>query len=507
MTSTCSRSFPNASSAGIVVNVSYTYDNLNRLSTVTDNRLGGSANTTTYSYDTANNVVTVTYPNTLQSTYQYDTLNRLTSMTASSNTAYGYTLGPTGIRTQALETSGRTVNWSFDGIYRLTGETVSGDQHYNGSVSYGLDPVGNRLSASSSLHGINSGSFNYNADDELSGELYDANGNVTASGGKTFAYDSQNRLTSMNGGAVRIVYDGDGNRVAKTANGVTTQYLVDDLNPTGYPQVVEEIVNGAPEREYTYGLQRIDEDQVIQGAWVPSFYGYDGFGTVRQLTNAAGAVTDTYEYDAFGNQITSTGTTPNEMLYRGEQYDSDLALYYLRARYYNPQSGRFMSRDPNAGMSVVPATLHKYLYASADPANRMDPSGRDALFETGVLLERDTIKVPYLNAMGCVAGIGFGAIAELKVWQDKVSWVSVIYGCATAAWSPAGFVKLAKTAVDVGTCAWAVEEAIRSYNEYQENMSSTSTEYFTNLFANSLGAISGCAATGLGIVVEGTGGE
>lgn len=105
-------------------------------------------------------------------------------MTAA-NIGYGYTLGPTGIRTQALETSGRTVTWSFDGIYRLTGETVSGDQNYNGSVGYGLDPVGNRLSATSTLHGVNSGGFSYNADDELSGELYDANGNVTASGGKT----------------------------------------------------------------------------------------------------------------------------------------------------------------------------------------------------------------------------------------------------------------------------------------------------------------------------------
>jgi hypothetical protein len=54
------------------------------------------------------------------------------------------------------------------------------------------------------------------------------------------------------------------------------------------------------------------------------------------LTNAAGAVTDTYEYDAFGNKINSTGTTPNNYLYRSEQYDPDLGLYYLRARYYNP---------------------------------------------------------------------------------------------------------------------------------------------------------------------------
>ncbi len=60
---------------------------------------------------------------------------------------------------------------------------------------------------------------------------------------------------------------------------------------------------------------------------------------------SAGAVTDSYEYDAFGNKVNSTGSTPNNYLYRGEQWDSDLGLYYLRARYYNPLTGRFMSRE------------------------------------------------------------------------------------------------------------------------------------------------------------------
>jgi YD repeat-containing protein len=70
----------------------------------------------------------------------------------------------------------------------------------------------------------------------MSTETYDANGNTLTSGGRNFAYDSENRLTSMNSGAVSIVYDGFGNRVAETAGGVTTKYLVeDDVNPTGLP--------------------------------------------------------------------------------------------------------------------------------------------------------------------------------------------------------------------------------------------------------------------------------
>ncbi len=88
-----------------------------------------------------------------------------------------------------------------------------------------------------------------------------------------------------------------------------------------------------------------------------------------------------YEYDAFGNEVNHTGTTPNNYLYRGEQYDSDLGLYYLRARYMNPATGRFISRDPEEGKPVDPKTLHKYLYASGDPVNRVDPRGRDDLVE------------------------------------------------------------------------------------------------------------------------------
>lgn len=88
------------------------------------------------------------------------------------------------------------------------------------------------------------------------------------------------------------------------------------------------------------------------------------------------AATDSYEYDAYGNSFTVSGSTPNEMMYRGEQFDSDLGLYYLRARYYNLLTGRFMSRDPENGKLTDPKSLHKYLYAAGDPINLSDPTGR-----------------------------------------------------------------------------------------------------------------------------------
>jgi large repetitive protein len=181
----------------------------------------------------------------------------------------------------------------------------------------------------------------------LSTETYDNNGNTTFTGGKTLGYDSENHLISMTeaGTTVSMKYDAFGNRVSKTVNGVTTQYLVeDDVNPTGYPQVLDELTGSAVTRTYTFGLQRISENlsPSVTGnaAWTPSFYGYDGGGSVRQLTNSVGQVMYSYEYDAFGNSFTKQGTTPNNYLYRDEQYDSDLGLYYLRARYYNPNTGR-----------------------------------------------------------------------------------------------------------------------------------------------------------------------
>jgi len=358
--------------------MSYTYDDLNRLATVTDNRLAGN-NVTTYTYDNASNVATVTLPNGVQSSFTYDTLNRVKGL-SSQPASYTYQRGPTGNLLSGTESSGRQVNWSYDGIYRLTNETVSlAPSQNNGAVSYGLDPVGNRLSESSSLPGVASGSWTFNSDDQISSETYDANGNVIAAGGKTFSYDSQNKLVSMNGGVASIVYDAFGERVAKSVNGVVTRYLVeDDVNPTGLPQVFDEL-NGAGQvaRAYAYGLQRVDEEQVLNGALTPSFYGYDGGGNVAHLTDATGKVTDSYEYDAFGNSFTVSGTTPNNYLYRGEQFDSDLGLYYLRARYYNPASGRFYSRDPKDGRRTNPQSLHKYLYANGDPVNGIDPMGRE----------------------------------------------------------------------------------------------------------------------------------
>jgi RHS repeat-associated protein len=350
--------------------LNYTYDNAGNLLTLKSANVSGASDT--YTYDVLNRLNTVV-DSSGTTTYTYDQLNRLTQMGSAKGSAlasYAYTLGAAGNRTSVAELSGRTVNYGYDSLYRLTQEAVTADPNgKNGTVAYAYDNVGNRQQMASTLNAVPAGVFFYNNNDQLATDTYDANGNTTSSAGIQSAYDFENHMVRK--GAVTIVYDGDGNRVAETVAGATTKYLVDTQNPTGYAQVVDELQSGAVVRTYSFGLERISEKQSAG----TSFYGYDGHGSVRFLMNSAGAVTDSYDYDAFGNLINQTGSTPNNYLFAGEQYDPALALYYNRARYLNTNTGRFWSMDNYEGDSEAPLSLHKYLYGSGNPVNRVDPTG------------------------------------------------------------------------------------------------------------------------------------
>jgi RHS repeat-associated protein len=128
--------------------------------------------------------------------------------------------------------------------------------------------------------------------------------------------------------------------------------------------------------QYVYGLDLISQKR----GGTTTYYGYDGLGTVRYLSSSAGAVTDTYTFDAFGiliGQTPSSGQTLNHYRYTGEQWDSDLGMYYLRARYYKPELGRFWTMDTFEGSPSNPLSLHKYLYCYDNPVNGTDPSGHE----------------------------------------------------------------------------------------------------------------------------------
>ncbi len=356
----------------------YAYDDLNRLETVTDPDGG----VTSYVYDKVGNRKSVTYPNGIVAEYMYDRLHRLIKL-ENRNAAgdlisgYIYTLGPAGNREQIEELhSGRVVKYAYDELHRLTAEEITDPVLGNETISYAHDAFGNRLTESGSGGTI---SYSYNDNDELETEGglsygYDDNGNAVSRDGVIFGYDYENRLVSA--GSANYAYDADGIRVSSAADGSTTDYLVDKNRQ--YAQVLEER-NGGSSVSYVYGDDLISRKQGGENR----YYVYDGHGSVRQLTDATGAVTDSYIYDAFGNLRDHLGGSDNRYLYAGEQYDSASGLYYLRARYYDPESGRFLTHDPYPGRLNEPVTLHRYLYGNANPVMYTDPSGKFAL--TGLL--------------------------------------------------------------------------------------------------------------------------
>jgi RHS repeat-associated protein len=399
--------------------VDYDYDILNRLSEVKDNRLSGSQNTS-YSYDAVGNLQSYSYPNQVTTSYAYNNLNRLTTLSVANGqtnlASYAYTLGSSGNRTAVTENTGRTVNYVYDDLYRLTSETIANSAN-NGSISYSFDAVGNRLQRNSSVNLVASQSSTYDANDRLNSDVYDNNGSTKVSNGKSYNYDFENKLTSTSDG-ITVVYDGDGNRVSKTVNGITTKYLVDTNNLTGYAQVVEELVSGQVTKQYTYGLDLISQRQNSS----VSFYNYDGHGSVRGLSNTSGSVTDTYTYDAFGTLIERIGTTSNSYLYAGEQFDSDLGFYYNRARYLNVETGRFISQDTYEGDQFEPKSLHKYTYAENDGVNKIDPSGNFTLTEAAIVV----------GVISVIAAIFYGIyyIKNLKTpirasWKWENTWESI----------------------------------------------------------------------------------
>ena len=366
--------------------VAYAWDAADQLSSVTDNRLGGE---TTAAYTATGRPASLAQPNGVSAAYGYDSLDRVLSMAwkkaaAPAFASWAYTYSPRGQRSTATDVTGREATYDYDTASRLTAETITGDPSGavgNGALTYSVDPVGNRLTRASTLAALGAQSFSYDLNDELTSDTYDANGNTTSSGGHTYGYDFENRLVSKDGGAVTVVYDGDGNRVSKAVGGMTTTYLVDDLNPTGFLQVMDEVSSGVVQVRYTFGNMLVSETRTPSTSAATSFYGYDAHRNIAFLTDATGTVTDTYDYDAWGNVVAATVSTPNTRLYEGQEFDPDIGLINLRARQYNPSTGRFLTIDPLMGRLLKPTSLNRYLSADADPENLWDPNGSQVAIE------------------------------------------------------------------------------------------------------------------------------
>jgi RHS repeat-associated protein len=199
----------------------------------------------------------------------------------------------------------------------------------------------------------------------------------------TYVYDPANRLataTMPDGRIANFAYDADGRLTRESVGSVVRNYAWNELSDYG-DVVYESDGAGAPVANYSYGA-----DELVQRLGTSSsYYVQDGLGSVVGLTNSAGAQTDRYRYDAWGVRTLVTGATPNPYGYRGQFSDDATSLLYLRARWFTPGTGRFLTRDTAQFRLDDPIDLNRYTYAGANPINMYDPSGYTAAAEYGMI--------------------------------------------------------------------------------------------------------------------------
>ena len=351
----------------------YAFDTLNRLQTLTPPSAITSGNFG-FGYDGLSRRTSLTRPNSITTNYSYDNLSRLLSVLHKngSTTLDGasYTVDNAGNRTAKTDQyASVTSNYTYDNIYELTQVT----QGASTTESYSYDPVGNRTAS------LGVSSYTTNSSNELTSTsnatyTYDYNGNtltkVVSSNTTSFAWDFENRLSTVTlqngGGTVSFKYDPFGRRIYKSSSSGTSIYAYDGDN------LVEEAnSSGTAVARYSQGLN-IDEPLAMLRSSATSFYDADGLGTITSLANTAGSLAQTYTFDSFGNQTSSSGSLTNPFRYTARESDPETGLYYYRARYYDSGAGRFLSEDPIAFL----AGTNFYTYVENGPAVWADPSGQ-----------------------------------------------------------------------------------------------------------------------------------
>ncbi|MEW6059526.1 MAG: DUF6531 domain-containing protein [Actinomycetota bacterium] len=368
--------------------IAYGYDDADRLTGVTTGGL-----TTEYGYDPASNIATITRPNGVDQTRSYDRAGRLTSISdgdgVTTISSFVYTLDSVGNPTQAA-TSSETIAYDYDDLYRLILACYTPDcagQELSG-IGYTYDPVGNRLTEIRyGVSGSTTTAYEYNADDELTRTLgpgggtdysYDPNGNQTQAGSRTFAYDLQNRLisTTSSGTTEAYSYDGDGNRLSMATDGMVSREYLWDQNAPLPKLAIERDGAGPPLRWYVYG-QELTPLSMSTGD-SEHYYLSDLLGSVANLTSAEGSREWSYRYEPFGAARVTMQEDPaapaNLVRFTGQLHDSTTGLYDLRARMYDPVTGRFLQTDPVTLPSGAQFSS-TYAYALDSPVRFSDPSG------------------------------------------------------------------------------------------------------------------------------------
>ena len=346
-----------------------------------------------YAYDAAERLTKMVLPNDTTANYTFDgagRLSRVTNKTPGGSTIsdHQYTdIDGAGNRKTVVETNGSfsgAVNFTYDALNRLFTSIYPNNQSLDHRrVDYTYNDSGDRLTATryssaDTSAQVSSTGYSYDANTGRmtaaggANYCYDSNGNQTrrcgsscSSGGDAFTYNVENHMTQavVGGTTTAYTYNGDGVRTKKQITGGSTTDYYQDINGK-LPVVAAEKVS-SDWTYYVYGKNLIAKRE---SAGTPKYYHYDGSGNVRAITDATGAVVERYDYDAFGSlRSTAPSGSPNDRRFSGEQNDAETGLVFLRARYYDPAIGRFISKDPGHPTAARPQSLNQYSYAENNP--------------------------------------------------------------------------------------------------------------------------------------------
>ncbi len=272
-------------------------------------------------------------------------------------------------------------NFSYDDLQRLTAGGTAGSPE-----SYTYDPEGNRTASHLSAGHVTDIANRLTEDDQFT-YLYDANGNLTSKMDKvtlqttSYTYDAQDQLIRIDFPDLTVAeyrYDGLGRRIEKDANGTLTRYVYD-----GEDILLEFDGAGALLARTSHG-QGTDQPLAVERGGQSFYYQADHQGSIRKITDSAGLVVNSYDYDSYGNIEASFEGIANPFTYTAREFDAESGLYYYRARYYDPATGRFLSEDPT-GFAARDLNLYRYVFNN--PVNFNDPTGlfADTLIDAGFM--------------------------------------------------------------------------------------------------------------------------
>lgn len=398
----------------------WTYDNVGNLATKTDYQ----GEVTQYQYDSTDKLVAEQNAGYLQVSYHYDGAGRLINRILSNGAQTDYHYDADG-RLDSLKNStangtlvsnltyvrdevgnikqvtdsvpNKTVNYTYDGDYRLL-TVVSTTASENRTYTYDL--VGNRKTL---LQGGTTYFYTYNPAGYASAALGNRLQNIRTGSGtgalyRQFTYDDNGRMLTKKDGSgaaiYTVTYNGKGRPVQIVAGANSNNYAYDANDyrihkADSQGQKLYHLEGEHLEATYNTSGQLLDKylrgaviDEVVNGyhytqpgnmqAWKNYSFHHDLLNSVTGLSDPAGGIEESTGFDAFGAPLALNATTGNDLLYTGRELDRDTGLYYYRARYYDPELGRFISEDPKG----FAAGINFYAYVNNNPINANDPSGQ-----------------------------------------------------------------------------------------------------------------------------------